>query len=54
MKSKRKTVNKLDLLAFVRCIARMTEHKDKIYDDTENELAAFDAIIRNARLLVGE
>jgi hypothetical protein len=41
-----------ELLSFVRCIARMTEHDKKTYDDTESELAAFDTLIRNARQLL--
>jgi len=43
-----------DLLAFVRAVARMTLHADKLYDDVESELVAFDALIRNARILVGK
>lgn len=41
------------VLGFVRCIARMTMHADKVYDDVEAELTAFDALIRKARELTG-
>lgn len=41
-----------ELLAFVRAISRMTLHSDKKYDDIEDELVAFDALILNARRLI--
>ena len=41
-----------ECLVLVRAIARMTLHGDKPYDDVEDELLAFDAIIRNARRII--
>ena len=43
-----------ELLVFVKAVARMTKHKDKVYDDIDDELIAFDALITKARNITGD